>query len=98
VKQLGPEFRCTECGFKDAEVDARGALGLSDDLLDQLIGAGDQRRRQIDPHRARRLQIDDEFKPGWLLDGEVGGPRALEDAVDVAGSPLRCFGRSGCIR
>jgi Na+-translocating ferredoxin:NAD+ oxidoreductase RNF subunit RnfB len=27
VKSLGPQFRCTECGFKGAEVDARRALG-----------------------------------------------------------------------
>jgi hypothetical protein len=27
VKHLGPEFRCTACGNKGANVDARHALG-----------------------------------------------------------------------
>jgi hypothetical protein len=28
VKQLGPQFRCEQCGHKGADVDARRALGL----------------------------------------------------------------------
>jgi hypothetical protein len=37
-------------------------------LLDHLVGT-QKRLRNDKPERLRRLEIDDEFEFGWLLDG-----------------------------
>jgi hypothetical protein len=37
------------------------------DLLDHLVGAGEQCRWDFDADRPRGLQVDDEFVFGWRL-------------------------------
>src|SRR5262249_6923481 len=45
-------------------------------LLDDLVGAGEQRRRHLNAERlGGRRQIDDEIEFGWLLDRRCG-PRS----------------------
>jgi hypothetical protein len=46
-------------------------------LVADLVGAGDQRWRQIEAHGARGLHIDDQLKPVQLLDRELGRIGAL---------------------
>src|SRR5262249_31824509 len=50
--------------------------------LDDLIGAGDERRRNFKAERLGRPEINDQFKLRRLLDRQVSAPRALENLVD----------------
>jgi hypothetical protein len=43
--------------------------------FDDLVGAGEQRRRHLEAECPRRLQVDDEFELGRLLDWQVSGQR-----------------------
>ena len=49
-------------------------------LLDDLIGAGEQRSWDREPQRLRRLEIDHQLELGWCLHRQVGRFLALEDA------------------
>src|SRR5262249_49401213 len=63
-----------------------GAQFLANDAsLDHLVGAGDERRRNFEAERLGSLDIDHEFVFGRLLDWQLGGLLALEDAIDIAG-------------
>jgi hypothetical protein len=53
--------------------------------FDYLIGAGEERRRDVEAKRPRGLQVSDEFERGRLLDRQVGGLGAARDAVDNFG-------------
>jgi hypothetical protein len=52
-------------------------------LLDHLVGAQQQRRRDREAERLGGFEIDDELELGRLLDGEIRRSRTLEDLVDV---------------
>src|SRR5215475_11159485 len=51
--------------------------------LNDLVGAGDQRWRQIEAHGAHGLHIDDQLKLVQLLDRELGRIGALEDPIHM---------------
>ena len=60
------------------------------DLLDHLVGAGEQRRRHFQANRLRHDQVNDEVELGRLLDRKIGGLRPPQNLVDqVAGAPLK---------
>ena len=52
-------------------------------LFDHLVGAGEDRLRDCEAERSGSLEIDDQLKPGWLLDRQIGGAGTLEYLVDV---------------
>jgi hypothetical protein len=52
-------------------------------LFDHLVGAREQRRRNFDAQRLRRLQVDDQFEFGRLLNRQISRLGTFENAVDV---------------
>src|SRR6266581_4638572 len=51
--------------------------------FDHLVGAGEQRRRYLQPNCSRGLEIDHEFELCGLLNGQVSRLGALQNLVDV---------------
>src|SRR4029077_11997296 len=60
---------------------ARGARGGS--LLDDLVGAGEDRWRNLQAERLSRLEVDHQFESGRLLDRQIGRLSAFEDLPSV---------------
>ena len=61
---------------------------LSALLLDPLVRLEEKPRGEREPERLGRLEIDDQFEPHGLLDGEVRGLGPFQDFVDLDGQPL----------
>jgi hypothetical protein len=53
------------------------------DLLDDLVGAGEKRRRHVQAKRLGGLEVDHELELDCGLDGKFARFRALENAVGV---------------
>jgi hypothetical protein len=54
-------------------------------LLDHLVGAGEQRWWHVEAERLGSFEVDRQLEPCRRLHREVGRLLALEDAIDVAG-------------
>jgi len=61
-------------------------------LLDDLVGGGEQRWRDVEAERLRRLEVDDKLVFGRRLHRQIGGLFAFEDAIDIAGGEAIRFG------
>src|SRR5207249_8742726 len=53
-------------------------------LLNHLLSALPQRLRDREAQRLCGFQVDHQLELGWLLDGDVGGLRTLENLVNEA--------------
>src|SRR5439155_26479651 len=69
---LGPDFHRLD----------RTSLRLAHSF-NHLVGAREQRRRNVKPDRLGRLQVNNELEFGGQLDRNFGWFLALEDAADV---------------
>jgi hypothetical protein len=56
---------------------------MLDQLFDDFVGGGEQRRRQGNAKHPRGLGVDDQLELGRLHDRKVRRLGALEDATDV---------------
>jgi hypothetical protein len=54
-------------------------------LFDHLVGAGDERCRQLDAERFRGLQIDDQKEFRRLVEGYIARAGASQDLCDLVG-------------
>src|SRR5258706_2264856 len=61
------------------------AVQQRNDLFDDLIGAGEQRRRHVETERLCGLAIDDKLVLARCLDWKVGWFFAFEDAIHIGG-------------
>ena len=59
-------------------------------LLDDLVGAGEDRWRHGETERVRGLQIDDQLEPGRLLHRQIGGLGSLKYPSGVNGDLTPC--------
>src|SRR6516225_8892622 len=57
-------------------------------LFDHLVGKCEQRVRYVELHRLCGFQIEHEQEARRLLDRQVGGFSAFEDAIDQGGRTL----------
>src|SRR5438552_2196857 len=65
--------------------------------LNDSIRSDQQRRRDGEADRLRGLEVDDQLKLRWLLHGEVGGPCALQNLVNVGGEAPPSIMKVGAI-
>src|SRR5262245_57664625 len=61
---------------------------LESTLFDHFVGKCEQRVRYVEPYRLCGFQIEHEQEVRWLLDWQVGGFSAFEDAIDQGGRTL----------
>ena len=78
-----------EIGFATATWDAGRCRSWvktgREQMQDDLVLAGEQRRGHVEGERLRGLEVDDQFVFGRGLHRQVGRLLPSEDAIDVAG-------------
>src|SRR5262245_49365358 len=73
------------------------SLGHRTRLFDHLVGAGEQRRRNLKVDRFRRGEIDHQIELRRHLDWKVSRLRALENPTDVDAGATMGIGQAGSV-
>src|SRR5437763_12136976 len=63
--------------------------GRSPPLLDNFVGAGEERLRHGEAERLGGLEVDDQLEGRRLLDRQIGGLGALEDLCRVSANQVK---------
>src|SRR4029077_3841163 len=79
----GAPNRATARGCSASERARSGSWLTS--LLDDLVGAGEDRLGDRQAERLGGLQVDDQLECGRLLDRQIGWLGPLQDLFDIAG-------------
>ena len=77
-------FQLDRLGLKSAKTETHAPQQTAS-LFNHLVGAGKQHWRHSEAEGLSGLEVDDEFKLSWLLNGEVGRLRATQNLVDIVG-------------
>src|SRR5262245_38740281 len=64
-------------------------------LFDHLVGAGEQRRRRLDAERLSGVEVDDQLDFRGLLDRQIAGLLAAQNAIDIGGGATNGVYRVG---
>ncbi len=75
-----------------ATIEIKVGVGLGGELLDHLVGAGDETVGEHYSQGASRSEIDDEIKFCRLLDWQVPGLFSFQDAIDIGRCPAEVGG------
>ena len=65
-------------------------------LFDHFVGAGEHRWRHVEAERLRSLEVDHGFVFHRRLHGQVGGPLAFEDTINIASRAAELVVGSAC--
>src|SRR4051812_46461431 len=66
----------------------RSSRHLAPASLDHFVSTCDESRGNLNAESARCFEVEDQAERRWLLDGQVGSPGSVSDALQIACGPM----------